>query len=324
MSHFPVIKVQVYLLTLHIPHACVAYAPRRHNNLSGQHISLSPLFLLQPGHKSFPLSASAIRSTVQPCNVQPGPRWRAPGLMWRPASAGRWDGRPPQPGWRGKHRSLIRPVFQWAERKSGSAVQTCLRSPWNSQNNNGALSVFEKQQRYGSMFLLVNTSSLLLIVSWILITGSSGVTSSESNHFNMISSSFMFRLYLVSTVSWTLPVIQPSTSHLCLPGSRERSLLDVFWHSLSLFSFSTTDSYVFFTPSRKPSHGSLCQMRTSVDLWEVEDEIKTTCRSNTLYTLSVSSAGFQLRDKHKKSAKLLEILSWNEPVKTRTGDSGSR
>lgn len=88
--------------------------------------------------------------------------------------------------------------------------------------------------------------------------------------------SFMLRLYLVSAVIiFEEVVLHPSTSHLCLLGSShfrsspvkvliccfgflnpckhllqmqrkgERSLL--FWHSLSLFPFSTTDSSVLFT-----------------------------------------------------------------------------
>lgn len=48
MTHFPVVKVQVYLLTVHTFHMLVSHmhpdVTISHNNLAGQHIFLSPFF----------------------------------------------------------------------------------------------------------------------------------------------------------------------------------------------------------------------------------------------------------------------------------------
>lgn len=63
---------------------------KAHNNLSGQHISLSPFFFYQPGHKSFcnlPRQSDPRRSGATCSRAHVG---RAPGLARRPASAGRW------------------------------------------------------------------------------------------------------------------------------------------------------------------------------------------------------------------------------------------
>lgn len=102
---------------------------------------------------------------------------------------------------------------------------------------------------------------------------SSGVTSSESNHLNIYTKLCIFHVSVVcrlpSVHLWAgcLLFFTPAP-HLCIPGSShstcfgflssckhllqmrrkgECSLL--FWHSLSLFSFSTTDSSVFFSSS---------------------------------------------------------------------------
>lgn len=149
MTHFSVVKEQVYSLIVHTFHMLVLHLPpdvtKTHNNLSG-HISLSPFFFF-----SWVIKASVICI----CNQIPaaqeqraaGPTLEGPGADVEAGVCRALDSR----GWRGKHRSLIRSALQ--RRKSGSALQSCLRPYWNSQqNNNWTLSVLEKQQRYGSIF----------------------------------------------------------------------------------------------------------------------------------------------------------------------------
>lgn len=74
MIHFPVLKLQVYLPTVHTFHTLVSHmhpdVTITLNKLSGRHLSLSYSRVV----KKFLLSASAIRSTRPWSNVQPGPR----------------------------------------------------------------------------------------------------------------------------------------------------------------------------------------------------------------------------------------------------------
>lgn len=150
MTHFPAVKAQVYLLIVHTFHMLMLHlhpdVTKAHNSLSGQHISPLPFLFLQPGHKSFrnlPRRSDPRRSgaTCSRAHVGRAPR----GGGWR-------GGRRPQGvGQPGVERETPQPyqacASEWAERKCGSAFQSCFRSDWNSQElNNGTLSVFEQQQ----------------------------------------------------------------------------------------------------------------------------------------------------------------------------------
>lgn len=150
MTHFPVVKLQVYLLTAHTFHMLVSHmhpdVTKTHNNLCGQHISLSPfLFFCRLLKASLICICNQILAALK--QRAAGPTLEGPGADAE-AGVGRALGsRLLQPGWRGKHRSLISSGFQRAERKPGSALQSCVRAYWNSQqNNNRTRSVFEKQQ----------------------------------------------------------------------------------------------------------------------------------------------------------------------------------
>lgn len=150
MTHFPVVKLQVYLPTVHTFHMLVSHmhpdVTKTHNNLCGQHISLSPFLFF-----SWVIKASLICICNQIHAAQEqraaGPTLEGPGADVEAGVCRALGSCLLQPGWRGKPRSLIRSVFQRAERKPGSALKSCVRSYWNSQQrNNRTLSVFEKQQ----------------------------------------------------------------------------------------------------------------------------------------------------------------------------------
>lgn len=120
MTHFPAVKAQVYLLIVHTFHMLMLHlhpdVTKAHNSLSGQHISPSPFLFLQPGHKSFrnlPRRSDPRHSgaTCSRANVGRAPRGGA-GVEAGVRRA--LDSR----GWRGKHRSLIRPALQSGQRGS--------------------------------------------------------------------------------------------------------------------------------------------------------------------------------------------------------------
>lgn len=96
ITHFPVAKVQGYLLTFH---TLVSHlhpdVTKSHNDLSGQHISLSPFFFFSQGQKSVPYLhvQSGPRRTGATCSRAHnggarGLRWRLQGVGQASAAAG--------------------------------------------------------------------------------------------------------------------------------------------------------------------------------------------------------------------------------------------
>lgn len=148
MTHFPAVKAQVYLLIVHTFHMLMLHlhpdVTKAHNNLSGQHISLSPFFFFSRVIKA-PVICLGNQTRAALEQRAAGPTLEGPaGLAWRPASAGRWTAG----GGEGNTAALSGLRFRGQKGKCGSAFQSCFRSDWNSQQrNNGTLSVFEQQQR---------------------------------------------------------------------------------------------------------------------------------------------------------------------------------
>lgn len=94
MTHFPAVKAQVYLLIVHTFHMLMLHlhpdVTKAHNNLSGQHISLSPFFFFSRVIKAFVIClGNQTRAAQEQRAAGPtleGPRgWRG---GWRPQGVG--------------------------------------------------------------------------------------------------------------------------------------------------------------------------------------------------------------------------------------------
>lgn len=145
MIHFPVLKLQVYLPTVHTFHTLVSHmhpdVTITLNKLSGISLSL-PLCLYGRVIKA---SLIGICNQVHAALEQraAGPTLEGPGADAEAAVYG-CVGRPPARcgGGGGGNTEALSGLFQWAERKPGALYSPVSGPYWNSQqNNNGPLGV---------------------------------------------------------------------------------------------------------------------------------------------------------------------------------------
>lgn len=152
MIHFPVLKLQVYLPTVHTFHTLVSHmhpdVAITLNKLSGRHLSLSLCFYSRVIKASLIGICNQIHAALE--QRAAGPTLEGPGAD---AEAGVYGcvGRPPARCGGGVEGETPKPYQACFSGQRGSlgALYSPVSGPyWNSQqNNNGPLGVFEKQQR---------------------------------------------------------------------------------------------------------------------------------------------------------------------------------
>lgn len=164
MINFLVLKLQVYILSVHTFHTPVSHMHPDDTINSQQAIwpaSVSYFFsrvieasLICACHQTH---AAQEQRAAGPMLEGPGGRCGGRRLRGVGRPSARCSG-----GWRGKHRSLIRSASVGREEAWECFTVLCQVPYWNSQqNNNGPVSVIEKQQQ-GSVFFHVSTSSSML------------------------------------------------------------------------------------------------------------------------------------------------------------------
>lgn len=124
MINFPVLKLQVYLLRVHTFHTPVSHT---HPDVTITHNKLSVsicLFIVQLDHKSFPYLTHAAQE-----QRAAGPTLEGPGADAEAGVCGALGGRLPAAAeGGGGNTEALSDLLQRAERKPGSALQSCVRS----------------------------------------------------------------------------------------------------------------------------------------------------------------------------------------------------